>query len=270
MVTVGTSDGTVLHYETCGSGRPPLVFVHGWCSNLRHWRAQVDHFARDHRVLAVDRRGHGRSAVPATGYDADQHAADLAEVLEAEALDRAVVVGHAGGAPTVLRLAVDRPDLVAAVVSIDTIVSPAADLTDPDDRAGRALAGLIGRLDAPGGVDELAAMYRDFFVRPDAPAARQAIIEAAATPIRVATAELASLTIDTLGLAAQVTQPVLWLSGAPPDEDRLVATFADVTFALVTGSGHFPHIEAPDQTNDAIERFVRRSLGEPSPGPDHD
>src|SRR5262245_13527393 len=67
MPELTTDDGARIYYEVEGAGDPALVFVHGWCSNLRHWDPQAEHFSRRHRVLRVDRRGYGRSPAP-EGY----------------------------------------------------------------------------------------------------------------------------------------------------------------------------------------------------------
>ena len=158
-----TRDGTRLHYECVGEGRPPFVFVHGWCSRATHWQAQVRHFETGHRVLAVDRRGHGESDAPVEGYHPAQHAADLEEVADALDLEGAVVVGHAGGAPSALAWVASHPIRAKAVVLVDTILGPGADLADPDDPAGRAFSGMLANLRGADGRTAFEAMYRDFF-----------------------------------------------------------------------------------------------------------
>jgi len=70
-------------------------------------------------VLAVDRRGHGRSDVPEGGYTAKQHAADIAEVARKEKIRNAIVVGHAGGGPSTLEFARSYPQYARAVVMVD-------------------------------------------------------------------------------------------------------------------------------------------------------
>ena len=256
MSRTHTDDGTEIHHEISGSGAPALVFVHGWCSNLRHWGAQVAYFGSRHRVVAVDRRGHGRSGVPAAGYDARTHAADLAAVLDAASVADAVVVGHAGGAPAVLALAGIRPDLVRAVVLVDAIVSPASTIGDPDDRAGTALGSMIDRLRGPDGARALAEIHRPFFTDDAGEVGERVVADACRTPLVVAAEELRSLSVDTEAMVRQVAQPVLWLSTAPADHDRLGAIFADIQFTEVADAGHFPHVEAPERTNAAIAAFV--------------
>lgn len=254
--TVHTGDGTEIHYEISGGGDLALVFVHGWCSNLRHWDAQVAHFSERYRTVAVDRRGHGRSEVATDGYDAPTHAADVAAVMEVGTISEAVVVGHAGGGPATLALAGSRPELVRAIVLVDAIISPASTVGDPDDRAGSALGAMIDRLRQSDGEAALAEIYRGFFTDRAGAAGEQAVADACRTPLTVAAEELRSLAVDTVALARQVAQPVLWLSAAPADQDRLRGLFHEVHFAEVADAGHFPHIEAPAAVDAAIEDFL--------------
>lgn len=253
------TDGTRIHYEATGTGDPPLVLVHGWCSNLRHWDALVEHFAPRHRVLTVDRRGHGGSDVPPAasgGYTAARHGADLAEVMDATGTTGAVVVGHAGGAPGVLALAADRPDLVRALVLVDTIISPESTAGDPDDPAGTALGAMIDQILGDDGAAAFTAMYSAMFSTHAGPVATEAVASASRVPPAVAAEELRSLAIDTVGLARAARAPVLWLTVAGADEVWLRTVFADVQFGQVVGSGHFPHLEVPDQVHAMLERFV--------------
>lgn len=256
MATCTTSDGTKIFYRVRGEGRPAFVFVHGWCSNLEHWAAQIRHFSKRHRVLALDRRGHGRSDVPAIGYTARQHAADLAEIMGRERIRSAIVVGHAGGGPTTLELARSHPRLVKALVLVDSNVGPKPKLDDPDDPAGAGLRSFIQPLEGRNGAEAFRKIYGDFFSRHAGPAGRRALAEALETPLDVAIAELRSLAIDSRAIARRLEQPVLWLTVAGADQAALGKVFRDVQFGQVVGSGHFPHVEVPDQTNAMIERFV--------------
>ena len=82
MPTITTKDGTEIFYKDWGSGQP-IVFSHGWPLSADDWDTQMLFFLnRGFRVIAHDRRGHGRSSQGATGHDMDHYADDLA------ALDR--------------------------------------------------------------------------------------------------------------------------------------------------------------------------------------
>jgi pimeloyl-ACP methyl ester carboxylesterase len=251
-----TADGIRIHFRVAGAGKPPLVFVHGWCSNLTHWDAQTTHFARHHHVLAVDRRGHGLSDVPERGYTARRHAADLAAVARTARISGAVVVGHAGGGPTTLEFARSFPELANAVVLIDTHVSPRAALGDGAHGPRTGLGALIDQLDGEHGAAAFEALYRGYFSAHAGPAAGQVVADAMKVPLSVARAELASMAISTQASARALTQPVLWITVSSADEHRLSTIFRNVQFGRVVGSGHFPHVEVPDQVNAMIERFI--------------
>jgi pimeloyl-ACP methyl ester carboxylesterase len=99
-------------------------------------------------------------------------------------------------------------------------------------------------------------MYRAFFGPHAGAVADAAVRDARDVPLAVARAELASLAVDTEGMARSLGQPVLWLAVGPIDEQRLAGTFHDVQFGRVVGSGHFPHLEAPEQVGAMLERFL--------------
>ena len=83
MPTITTADGTEIFYKDWGSGQP-IVFSHGWPLSSDDWDAQLMFFLlHGYRVVAADRRGHGRSAQVADGHDMDHYADDLAAVVGA-------------------------------------------------------------------------------------------------------------------------------------------------------------------------------------------
>ena len=100
-MVVHSADGTRLHTEVFGpAGGYPIVLAHGITCSLQVWYEQISELSRDHRVIAYDHRGHGRSGVPAaSAYSLDHLAADLDAVLAAVLRpgERAVVAGHSLG-----------------------------------------------------------------------------------------------------------------------------------------------------------------------------
>src|SRR5580692_6415888 len=97
MPTITTKDGTEIFYKDWGSGQP-IVFHHGWPLSADDWDNQMLFFL-DHgfRVIAHDRRGHGRSTQTATGNEMDTYAADVIQLAAALDLKNAVHVGHSTG-----------------------------------------------------------------------------------------------------------------------------------------------------------------------------
>ena len=103
MPFVTTKDGTEIFYKDWGKG-PPLFFHHGWPLSADDWDTQMMFFlAQGFRVIAHDRRGHGRSTQTANGHDMDTYAADAEEVVKALGLKNAIHIGHSTGGGEVTR-----------------------------------------------------------------------------------------------------------------------------------------------------------------------
>jgi non-heme chloroperoxidase len=103
MSLIKTRDGTEIYYKDWGKG-PVVTFSHGWPLNADAWDEQMLFLAeKGFRVVAHDRRGHGRSSQASTGNDMDSYADDLAAVIEALDLRDATLVGHSTGGGEVAR-----------------------------------------------------------------------------------------------------------------------------------------------------------------------
>jgi non-heme chloroperoxidase len=103
MPTFTTKDGTQIYYKDWGQGQP-LVFSHGWPLSADAWEDQMMFLARrGYRCIAHDRRGHGRSGQPWEGNDMDTYADDLAELVNALDIQKAVHIGHSTGGGEVAR-----------------------------------------------------------------------------------------------------------------------------------------------------------------------
>src|SRR5438309_350902 len=116
------SDGTDLFYKDWGTGQP-VVFSHGWPLSSDAWDAQMLFLgSRGYRVIAHDRRGHGRSAQTWDGNDMDTYADDLAALLDHLNVSDAVLVGHStGGGEIVHYIGRHGSNRVAKVVLIGAV-----------------------------------------------------------------------------------------------------------------------------------------------------
>jgi non-heme chloroperoxidase len=101
--TVTTTDGTEIFYKDWGSGQP-IMFHHGWPLSSDDWDNQMMFFLKQgYRVVAHDRRGHGRSSQTPSGHDMDTYAADSAAVVDHLGLEDAIHIGHSTGGGEVAR-----------------------------------------------------------------------------------------------------------------------------------------------------------------------
>ena len=124
MPFITTKDGTEIFYKDWGSrGAQTIVFHHGWPLSADDWDNQLLFFrGKGFRVVAHDRRGHGRSAQPDTGNDMDTYAADVVELARALDLKGAIHVGHSTGGGEVVRyVARAEPGRVSKAITISAI-----------------------------------------------------------------------------------------------------------------------------------------------------
>src|SRR5690242_20198308 len=121
MGTITTTDGTEIYYKDWGSGQP-IVFSHGWPLSADDWDAQMMFFLQHgYRVIAHDRRGHGRSEQVSTGNDMQHWVEDLAALTEHLGLRDAVHIGHSTGGGAVTRYVARYQDRVAKAVLVASL-----------------------------------------------------------------------------------------------------------------------------------------------------
>jgi pimeloyl-ACP methyl ester carboxylesterase len=260
MPTFKTEDGAELHYKVEGNerGNPPLIFIHGWCSNLNHWESQVTYFQDSHRILRMDRRGMGKSTSPGSGHT---------PLARHEGFSNAVAIAHAGGAPAGVYFSHDYPDLVRAYIMVDSALRPEADLDNPTKQSDKFYAEMIQKLTALDGETYFRNLYTSFFApHTDRALVETVVAEACRTPVDIRVKEIRLMAADTLTPAAAMQQPTLviagpWMGEASPqavDHEHLKSCFKNVELARAIGTGHFVQLEVPDQANAFIKNFVSR------------
>ncbi|WP_137875852.1 alpha/beta hydrolase [Rhodococcus sp. Q] len=130
MPTITTTDGVDLFYKDWGSGQP-IVFSHGWPLSADDWDTQMLFFLQQgYRVIAHDRRGHGRSTQVADGHDMDHYADDLAALVDHLDLSDAVHVGHSTGGGEVVHYLARHGEGRAAKAVLIAAVPPLMVKTD--------------------------------------------------------------------------------------------------------------------------------------------
>src|SRR6185436_3228332 len=111
-----------LHVSDGGAGTGlPVVFVHSFAGSSSHWKAQLEFLRQTRRALAIDLRGHGESAPPATGnYSVASLARDINAVVDALQLENLILVGHSMGGSASIAYAGEEPDRIAGLMLVGT------------------------------------------------------------------------------------------------------------------------------------------------------
>jgi pimeloyl-ACP methyl ester carboxylesterase len=243
-----------LLFDEKGKGDPALLFIHGWCCDRSYFAPQVDHFARSHRVVAVDQRGHGKTDKASDGdYSVDAFAADAAELIGELRLDRPVVIGHSLGGLVALGLAASRPDLVRGVVMVD----PAPIVMSDDMRA--AFGGLGASL---GTVEGRKAFVGDnmFAATDDVDRKNQIVDAMSGAPDDVAVAAFEGImSWDGPAALRACALPIASIGSDGPTNDpaALREHCPHIKVGQTLAAGHFNQLEVPDQVNAMIEHFLR-------------
>ena len=259
---VTLENGLTLSYAEQGDrAGPVLVLLPGPTDSWRSYEPVLERLPRSLRVIAISQRGHGESDKPVTGYRVEDFAGDVAPLLDALGIERAVLAGHSGSCLVARRVAIDLPERVAGLVleaSPTTLRSDArleglvestvASVTDPiDPDFARSVV-----IDTSS--DELEAEVLDRLVS-----------ELLKVPARVWREMFAGLLqYDDMAELQGISAPTLLLWGdadALVDsdmQDQLTRRILDAKLLVYPGVGHTPRWEDPSRFAADVASFVER------------
>jgi pimeloyl-ACP methyl ester carboxylesterase len=255
--TARSADGVPIAYDVRGLGQATLIFVHGWSCDRTSWSSQVDAFASDYRVVALDLAGHGASGRSRTTWSIANFANDVVAVIDALDVRNVILVGHSLGGPVALEAALLRPDRVTAVVGVDTFLDR---WTSP--LFAEAIEGM--RRDFPAGVR--AFVRQSLFL----PSSSPALVASISEKMAAAPAAVALPTIQELprwgrdrqdAAVAALKAPIGLIMGrnAPaPSGFQRARGVAPLIVESVPDVGHFVMVEAPEVFNARLRILLSR------------
>jgi 3-oxoadipate enol-lactonase len=239
-----------------------LLLVHGFPLDQRLWAAQISGLASETRVVTPDLRGHGKSAVPPGPYTMEQHADDLAALLEHLKIRRAIVAGLSMGGYIALAFWRRHAERVQALILADTRAEPDSAVA----RAGRDAA--IARVQqigaAPYGEEMLPRLLAPSSLgNPKLAGAARTMM--AAQPVTGIVGDLDSLRnrVDSRPTLPTITVPTLVVVGEqdaltpPVDSQAMAAAIPGARLVIIPGAGHLSPLENPRAVNAAMRAFVR-------------
>ena len=247
----------------------PIVFVHGFACTHADWRLQASHFSAEHPVYTPDLRGHGATHARPEDCSIETYGSDIAALLEGKDLNGAVLIGHSMGCRVVLQAYLNAPARVAAIALIDGSFRGGADPASSEAAARAAI-------DAEGYGAFARRLFSEMFLAPS-PRATDIIERALKLPATIggalyprlarwdaahmvealAAIKVPLLVIQSTTMGANNRRAAIQPGETSPWLDLVRRCAPAARIEILTGLGHFPHLEAPDQVNKLLTGFIK-------------
>ncbi|HEY9263488.1 MAG TPA: alpha/beta fold hydrolase [Mycobacterium sp.] len=266
--------GDRVAYQDVGSGEETLLLIHGMAGSSETWRAVIPQLSKKYRVIAPDLLGHGQSAKPRSDYSLGAFAVLLRDLLDELGISRATVVGQSLGGGVAMQFAYQHPDFCQRLVLISSgglgpdvgwtlrlLSAPGAELLlpviapPPVVTAGNKLRSWLaaGGIQSPRGAE----MWSAYSSLADSQT-RQAFLKTLRSVVDYRGQSVSAL--NRLHLTSDLPTMVIW-----GDQDRIIPiehgyavheARPGCRLEVLTGVGHFPHVERPSEVADLIEDFI--------------
>jgi pimeloyl-ACP methyl ester carboxylesterase len=270
-----TIDGRRIAYDDTGGAGVPLVLLHGFPLDRTVWDEQMPALAGT-RVIRIDLRGCGESEPSDGPALMEALAGDVAGVLDALGIERAVLAGHSIGGYVALSFFRMYAERVAGLALVASHVAEDAGRDAGADPAQRALAAgrdaLAERLETEGSMDAAIESYLPRYFAPQVYRERPELVERARAMMqRQNPRGCAQLVrgmkerLDSHDLLGDIDVPALVLAGGadsylkPETLRETAAAIAGASFLALEDVGHLPMLEAPERTADALAAFAQRA-----------
>ncbi|MBL6987049.1 MAG: alpha/beta hydrolase [Methylobacter sp.] len=246
---VKSADGVAIHYTMLGNGDSTLVFVHCWSCDSSYWQSQMDYFAADYRVVAIDVAGHGQSGMGRKDYTISGFADDVERVIDSLDLNKVILVGHSMGGSVIIETALRIPERISRLVAVDSFETNFQ--WPPESKIAEVLT--------PFKADFYKTTYqmvKGMFSSTADPVTVQRIADdMASAPPEVAISALTNIfkwvSIDYQNKRSRLKSPLIHINAAKtnkPSAAEKIITVQDV--------GHFIPQEAPERFNAALKQAL--------------
>ncbi|HVJ80825.1 MAG TPA: alpha/beta fold hydrolase [Planctomycetia bacterium] len=255
---IRAADGLELVCETRGKGETTLVFLHGWCGDRDYWKNQVDEFAADYRIVALDQAGHGESGKSRAKWTIAGLAEDVEATVKALGIKRGILVGHSMSGPIALAAARRMPGTVVAVIGADTLQNVEA---KPPEEFAKQIR------------DGFAADFKGFMTsgfegllgaKVDPEVKKRLLARSLANDPKMAVPLMADLQgLDQKTLLKEAKVPVRCINSGggfqffTPTDVAVNRKYADYDAALIPDVGHYPMLEKPAEFNAKLRETLK-------------
>lgn len=263
-------NGAELYYELHGDGGEPLVLVHGYTGDITDWRHVLPEFAKSHRILIIDNRGHGRSEAPRerSSYSVLQMADDVEALVDLVGFGRYHLLGHSMGGAVAQEIALRSAGRLLSLVLEDT--SHRFGLTR--NEVVRNFIERRNRIAEEQGMAAVVAMPALVAPPPHMPKERTAETDVRlsrmAVDAYIGSWEGLNEWAGTTDRLPQITMPTMVIYGeldAPPLVEAslyIASTVPGAALEVVPEAAHSPQYERPEIFNAALRRHLDRNKGQ--------
>jgi pimeloyl-ACP methyl ester carboxylesterase len=266
--SVTLDSGLTLSYSGKGArSGPAVVLLPGPTDSWRSYQPVLERLPHAMHTIAVSQRGHGESDKPENGYRVEDFASDVVELLDALAIERAVLAGHSGSCLVARRVALDHPERVAGL-----LLEASPETLRHDARLVDFVASVVSNLNDPISPE----FARRFISETSSENVPPDLSDALATellevPARVWKQMFAGLLrYEDVDQLAQIKAPTLLVWGGADQlinretQDRLVRSIPGADLLVYPGAGHTPRWEDPERFSRDLVTFAMRAASTPA------
>jgi pimeloyl-ACP methyl ester carboxylesterase len=245
-------------YSVYGSGNRALIFVHGWSCDSRYWVNQLHSFAKKYKVITVDLGGHGNSSSTRSDFTINSFAKDIQAVVEQEAIDNIILIGHSMGGPVVVSTARLLPNKVKGVIGVDTLHDISVKISQSDLNAAikpfeesynKTMSAFVASLFIQNTDKKLKRWISLDMVSATKPVAISAYSNFMA---QYKTGESSSV-FENMNIPIITINAKLWPTNVKGNESK-IKYYQSI---FIEGTGHFPMLEKPILFNSLLEKAIQ-------------
>jgi len=238
-----------------GAGDVPVLFIHSLAGNTQQWAAQIDYLRKTRRAIAIDLRGHGQSQDANGHYTIDSLTEDVHAVVDALDLQKFVLVGHSLGGSVAVSYAGAYPERVAGLLLVD----PSGDSTQIPDEELRPF------LDAMGSeaYQSVIEGYWQQILTNSTKATVEKVMQALHNTPKATVVELLTSLFKYNPVLALNRYHGPKLSVITPITDTPIGLHklvSDLPHVMVTGTGHWLHMDKPERFNQLLDDFLASTV----------
>lgn len=253
--TATSFDGVEIVYSVLGKTEPALVFIHGGFADRSFWPDQMKHFARYHKVIAIDLGGHGESGKNRKDWSVTSFAEDVSAVIRKEKITEAVLIGNSLGGPVCLKTANLIPDTIKAVVAVDTLQDIGMEIPSSyflgmakayrEDFTG-TMTNMVRSLFHPDAYPELMAQAEKIMLN-NSPEMAATLMESFAD-------------FEMKDLVKNIDIPIRCINGDlyPTQLAKNRKIYTDFDAVILPNTGHYPMLENPELFNQHLETILNK------------